>query len=102
MKKFFIFIIPAFFASIILAFVSYVSTTMEPSLIDTTLNAMEQQLKTTNVPSGLVEMVMQQWREILSPVILAVATIFMCSAIGCMIAVVCALFIQNDQPRVVR
>ena len=92
----------AFFASVILAFVSYVSSTMDPSLIDATLDSMEQQLKLSNVPSGLAEMVVQQWRETLSPVILAVATIFMCSAIGCLISVVCAFFIQNDQLRVVR
>ena len=92
----------AFFTSVILAFFSYVSATMDPSLIDATLDAMEQQLKMSNVPSGLAEMAMQQWRETLSPLILAVATIFMCTAIGCLISVVCAFFIQNDQPRVVR
>jgi hypothetical protein len=92
----------AFFASLILAFAGYLTTTMEPALIDTTLNVMEQQLKVSSVPSGLAEMVMQQWREILSPTVVGVITIFMCSAMGCIVAIVCAFFIQNDQPLAIR
>ncbi|MDR1172780.1 MAG: DUF4199 domain-containing protein [Bacteroidales bacterium] len=92
----------AFFASVILAFAGYVTATMEPALIGATLDMMEQQLQTSGVPSGLAETVMQQWREILSPTVLGVITIFMCSATGCIVAVVCAFFIRNDQPPVIR
>ena len=92
----------AFFASVILAFVSYVTATMEPSLIDTTLNVMEQQLKLSNVPSDIADMAMQQWRQTLSPFVLAIATVFMCSAIGCVVAFVGAFFIQNDQLRIIK
>jgi hypothetical protein len=88
----------AFFASIILAFIHYVTATMEPALIDTMLDMMDQQLKAPGVPSGLAEMTMQWWREILSPAVLGVITIFMCTATGSIVAIVCAFFIRNDQP----
>ncbi|MDR1155409.1 MAG: DUF4199 domain-containing protein [Bacteroidales bacterium] len=92
----------AFFASLILAFASYLTSTMEPALIDTALDAMEQQFKASSVPSGLAEMMMQQWRKILSPTVVGVITVFICSAMGCIVAIVCAFFIRNDQPPVIR
>jgi hypothetical protein len=92
----------AFFASLILAFVGYVTARMEPSVIDATLDAMERQLKESGAPSGLADAVMQQWREILSPVVLAVITVVMCSAAGSVTAAACAFFVGNGRPRVAR
>jgi len=89
----------AFFASIILAFVSYVSATMEPSLIETSLNSIEQQLAAFGIPSELAEIAVQQWREILTPVVVAAISIFTYTAIGCMVALVCALFVSKEQSR---
>ena len=68
----------AFFASFILAFVSYVAATMEPSLIDTSLSNMEQQLISFGITSELAEIAVKQWREILSPIVVA-AVPFSCT-----------------------
>ena len=92
----------AFFASVILAFVSYVAATMEPSLIETSLDNMEQQLSAFGIPSELAEIAVQHWREILTPVVVAVISIFTYTAIGCVLALVCALFVRNEQPPVTR
>jgi len=89
----------AFFASVICAFFVYMSTTVEPSLIAKMLDAAEQQLKTYNMPSALIENTTQQMRATLSPFVLGVLTIFMYSATGCIAGVVCAFFAQNGQPQ---
>ena len=89
----------AFFASVICAFFVYVSATMEPSLIDKTLDAVEQQLKTYDIPSALIESSTQQMRETLSPFVLGVFTIFMYCTAGCIAGVVCAFFAQKEQPQ---
>ena len=86
----------AFFASVILAFFTYVSATVEPAEIAAMLNDMEQQLISLNYPSGLTETLMQQLRETLSPLILAVAAIFSYNVIGGIIAAICAIFIRNE------
>ena len=88
----------AFFASIILAFVVYVTTTLEPSLIAEMLDSMEQQLKTSGVSSGLVEIAVKQWNEILSPLVFAVITIFGYSLTGGLASLVCAFFVRNAKP----
>jgi small-conductance mechanosensitive channel len=89
----------AFFTSVICAFFMYMSATLEPSLIHTTIDAMEQQLKTYDIPAALVENTTQQMRAVLSPVVLAVFAIFTYSARGCFAGIVCAFFVQQDQPR---
>ena len=88
----------AFFASLIMAFFSYVSATLEPSLIDATLATVEQQLKTYSVSSALVEESVQQWREMLSPMVIAAITIFSYSTIGGLLSIVFAFFVRNAKP----
>ena len=90
----------AFFASLIMAFTSYLAATLEPSLIANTLDAVEQQLLAFDIPSTLAETAMQQWREILSPTVLAAIFIFMYNFFGLLLAMICALFVQKDQPLV--
>jgi len=85
----------AFFASLILAFFTYVTTTIDSSLIDSTLEAMEQQLKTYSISPVLVEAAIQQWREMLSPVVIAAITIFTYSAMGGLLSIVLACFVRN-------
>ena len=92
----------AFFASVICAFFFYMSTALEPSLIDKMLDTAEQQLKTYEIPSGLVETAIQQWHEMLSPLVIAMIAIFMYSAVGCIVGIVCAFFVQNEQSRGLR
>ena len=88
----------AFFASVILAFVGYMSTKLEPSLITEMLNTVEQQLKTAGIPEGLTELAMQQWREIFSPVVFALIIIFMYSAMGGIASIVYAFFVYTAKP----
>ena len=88
----------AFFASLILAFVSYMTVTLEPSVIDATLESVEQQLKTYDLPSELVETAIRQWREMLSPTVLGLMTIFMYSATGGFLGIVFAFFVKNTKP----
>jgi hypothetical protein len=90
----------AFFASLICAFFIYLSATLEPSLIDQMLDAAEQRLQTSGVSTVLIENATQQLRAALSPVVLAAVTVLMYSAIGCIVGAVCAIFMQNEQPRV--
>ena len=85
----------AFFASLILAFFTYMSTTLDSSLIPAILDAMEKQMSTSGFPSGLTEDMVQQWRETLTPVVLAILTILMYTAIGGIIGVILALFVKN-------
>jgi len=88
----------AFFASVIMAFVGYMTTKLDPSLITEMLNMVEMQLKTSGIPEGLIESAMRQWREILSPVVFAVIIIFMYSALGCIASAVYALFVYTAKP----
>ena len=88
----------AFFASLILAFVSYMTTKLEPSLMVTMLDAVEQQMSTMELPSGLAEKAILQWREILTPTTFAAITIFMYSAIGCFASIIYAFIICHSKP----
>ena len=89
----------AFFASVICAFSVYLFASLEPTLFDKTLDAVEQQLKTYDMPSALIENATQQMRSMLSPFVLGVLTIFMYSAAGCFAGLVCAFFAQKEQPQ---
>jgi len=88
----------AFFASFIMAFVGYVSTTFEPSLITSMLDVAEQQMKASGFPEGLVETAVQQWREILTPMVFGVMIIFMYSTVGCLASIILAFFVRNTKP----
>ena len=88
----------AFFASFIIAFVGYMTTKLEPSLINEMLDTVELQLKAYSLPEGLAESVMQQWRELLSPMVFALIIIFMYSAIGCIASIIYALFVYTAKP----
>jgi len=88
----------AFFASLIMAFVGYVSTTFEPSLITSMLDVAELQMKASGFPERLVETAVQQWREILTPMVLGVMIIFMYSIVGCLASIILAFFVRNAKP----
>ena len=88
----------AFFASFIIAFVGYMTTKLEPSLINEMLAAVELQLKAYPLPEGMAELVMQQWREILTPMVFALIIIFIYSIIGCVASSIYALFVYTAKP----
>ena len=89
----------AFFTSVILAFAGYMTTTLDTSLIVAMLDAVEQQLLASEVPSGLVETAMQQWRGVFSPVIFAIMIVFAYSATGVFAGMICALFVWKEPSR---
>lgn len=88
----------AFFASLIIAFVRYVTATMNPSIIEDMFMMMEQKLITFDIPSELAEMTIQQVREFMSPTVIAVCTVIGYSAIGGFLSIVFAFFVQNAKP----
>jgi hypothetical protein len=88
----------SFFASLIMAFVGYMTTKLEPSIIAEMLDAVALQLKAYPLPEGIADMVMQRWREILSPVMFAAIIIFMYSAIGCLASMIYAFFVHAANP----
>jgi len=88
----------AFFSSTILAFFVYVTATIEPSVIVALVDAAEVQLKTSGVPSGLVEAMVQQWHETLTPIILAIIAILMYTAVGGFAGILLAFFVRNAKP----
>ena len=88
----------AFFMSFILAFFTYISVYMEPKLVETTLNAMEQQLKTYGIPSMMTDSIVAQWRNILSPVVIGALTMLSYCFIGGLLSVFCAFFVKNVKP----
>jgi len=85
----------AFFASLILAFFAYMSTTFDSSLIPAMLDAVEERLKTSGMQPGFVEFVVQGWRETLSPMLYGGILVFMYSAVGGFISVILAFFVAN-------
>jgi hypothetical protein len=88
----------AFFASLILAFSAYVTTTMKPILIKEMLETMEQQLTLSSAPAELVEPAMLYWRETLSPVVFGGINILMYTVIGTLLGIVLAFFVRNAKP----
>ena len=86
----------ALFTSFILAFVVYVTVTYEPSVIGATIDAMEQQMKTFEVPQGLFEASILQLREMLTPVVFAAMYIFTYSTMGGFVSIFCALFVKKN------
>jgi hypothetical protein len=86
----------AFFVSLICAFFIYLSTALEPSLIDDLLLVAEQKLQASSMPSDLVENMTQQLRENMSPVMLGAVAIFSYSAIGCFTGFLFAFFVQKE------
>ena len=85
----------AFFASILLAFFAYVAVTFEPSLMNQMFEVAEQQMIKSGFPSELIDAVIQQWREIFSPLLLAMIMIFMYTAIGGLVSMFFAVFVKN-------
>ncbi len=96
MKAFVVGIQIAFYTSVVLAFITYMmAKIIDPSIIDTYLNAIEQTLQSMNMPSGIADTHMQQMRELISPGFLAFATIFSYCLVGVVIASICGLFFKN-------
>jgi len=85
----------AFFASLILAFFAFMNTTMNSSLIVEFLDAAEEQLKTSGMPTIMVENAMQNWREILTPTIFGLIIIFTYSAAGGFLSLILAFLFKN-------
>ena len=88
----------AFFTSLIVAFFVYMSATIDSSLIAALIVAMEEQLKTSNMPSELTEAVVKQAHETLTPVVLATITIFMYTVIGGIASIILAIFVKTAKP----
>ena len=57
----------AFFASLIMAFVVYITVKFEPSVMDTYLAAAEQMLRSAEISSAEIDRGIQQMRELMSP-----------------------------------
>lgn len=86
----------AFFASIILAFITYVTAkVIDPSLMDIYLETIEKTLQSSKMPPGIIDNNMQEMRNMISPVFLAFATIFSYTLVGIFIASICGLVLKN-------
>ncbi len=85
----------AFFASLIIAFVIYFITKIEPQAINIYLGVVEQMLQSSDLPSEAAATQMQMMREMISPLFLAVVAIFMFSFIGVIAACICGLFLKK-------
>jgi len=88
----------SFFASIILAFVTFIAVTIDPSQIENMLILMEQKLITFGIASELAETVVQQWREMLSPVVVAVFSVFTYTIMGGLLSIVLAFLARSIKP----
>ncbi len=86
----------AFFASLIMAFIYYMTAQTDPLTINAYLEAIEKMLQSYNLPSGTAESMMQQMREVVTPIFLAIVAILTYSMTGCLIALICALFVRNN------
>ena len=87
----------AFFTSSILAFVAYVTATLDPSVIDTAIASMEQQLNETNtlLRQFVDASVIQQARKMMSPVMFAALCLFRYCAIGGLASILFAFFVRR-------
>ena len=82
----------SFFASLILAFVVYVSATFNPAMIDAALEVFEQRIATSGLQS---ELIMPQMRNNLTPTMFAASAIFAYCAIGGLVSIVAAFFVKK-------
>ncbi|MDR1672044.1 MAG: DUF4199 domain-containing protein [Bacteroidales bacterium] len=80
----------AFFASVIIAFITYMTAKLNPSVTDVYLQAVSQQL-----PPDLNETYMDMFRKIISPVFLAASTIVSYTLAGSLAALLCAVVAKN-------
>jgi len=85
----------AFFASLIMAFFIYMTATIDSSFIAALVDAAEEQWKTSGMSSELTEVVVQQLRATLTPVMLAIITIFMYTAVGGIAGIILAFFVRT-------
>lgn len=92
----------AFFTSLILAFAGYVTTTLDPTIIPAILDMMAQRLRAASVPQAIAEAVVQQWREILSPLVISMLGVCAYTIAGFVIAAVAAAFVQNSNETAAR
>ena len=82
----------SFFASLILAFVAYVSATFDPASLETALEMIEQRIITSGLQS---ELIMPQMRENLTPTMFAASAVFAYCAIGGLVSIVGAFFVKK-------
>jgi len=87
----------AFFASLILAFFTYLSTKTNSSLIPSMIDTYEEKMKTSDMPVEMIEYVVQLYRKMLSPLTFAGITILMYSVIGGILSAILALFVRNNK-----
>jgi uncharacterized protein involved in cysteine biosynthesis len=86
----------AFFTSVILAFVIYlVAKVIDPSVMAVFVDMIEQTLRSSETPSEILSVSMEQIREQISPELLAVATIIQYTLIGSVIAAICGFILRN-------
>jgi len=88
----------AFFASLILAFFAYVSTTMDGTLIPALIDSAEEQMLNSGVSEGMVEIAIQSWREMLSPMVFGGIIIVMYSSTGGLISLLLAYIFSGLKP----
>ena len=87
----------AFFASLIIAFVIYFLTKIEPELIELYLGAAEKMIRSSDIPSEVASAQMQLMRETITPGVLATAAIMVFSFFGVIVACFCGLILKKNR-----
>ena len=83
----------SFFASLILAFVTYVSVTYNPAVVNEAVEMFEQRI----VSSGLQpELIVPHVRKILTPTMFAASAVFSYCSIGVLVSTVLAFFVKKQ------
>jgi hypothetical protein len=90
----------AFFTSIIMAFVVYVTAkVLNPSILTAYTEAIEKMLQASELPAEIAARTMEQARELISPVFLAFAVICTYTLLGAIAALICALILNKPNPQ---
>ena len=82
----------AFFMSLVLSFVVYMSAFFDPSVIGKTLEAMEERLIASEIPAAAME----QMKETMTPIMLAAFSIVAYCILGGFISLVFAFFVKKQ------
>ncbi len=85
----------AFFASVIPAFVLYMTAKLNPAIMDEFIAAANRVLQSTNMSAAEVDLGMKQMNEMMSPVFLAFSVILSYSLLGAIAACILGLFMKN-------
>ncbi|GHT22467.1 hypothetical protein FACS189430_04280 [Bacteroidia bacterium] len=91
----------AFFTSVIMAFVVFVTAkVINPAILTAYVEAIEKMLHASELPTALAAQTMEQARELISPVFLAFAVVCTYTLLGAIAALICSLILNrsNLQP----